>query len=804
MVTSFLQYPRRRVLTILAVAVLAVASSGAPAQPVAPQTQPAGTVAPQVAPADEVSQESPQGRLIKAVTVEGLQAVPEAFVRARLRTRAGNTYDETELRADLRRVIESNRFNAADATYRLNEDGQVIVTFRVQEKGVVSEVLFEGNARVSTKDILAAAGLAPGQSADIFQLRQAIDRILAKYHENGHYYAQVILDEEKLQTQGIALFRITEGPRVKTRRIEFEGNKSFPASRLSGTLETKTYIWIFRKGAYDPEIVTRDETNIANFYRDQGFLDIRVSHRMEFAPNREDLTLVFLIDEGNQYFIKELVFEGNTVLPDIQLLEMIRLQVGSPLLQDFVKADIKAIRETYGSRGYIYAEINATPAFLPEPNQVRLTIHIKEGLMIHVADVIIRGNDLTQDRVIRRQVTLYPGEIYDSTKQEQIKTRLLETQLFEDVEIRDAGGEGDTRNALVRVTEANTIQFIVGAGITSNNGLLGNITLENRNFDIGKPPRSAGEFFRGRAYKGAGQIFRIQLEPGTQMTRFRISFREPFLFERPISLGTSVYIFQRDRQDYSEERTGFTLSLGKRLESGILKNWHVEGAGRWELVNIGGIGFWDAQDLKKAAGSSYLSTGKVSLLRDRTDSAWFPTTGDRFLTSWEQAGVFGGDWTFSKLDAGYNWYRTLRTDVFDRKTVWGNRVQSGYIFGDAPVFERFYGGGIGSMRGFAYRGISPHQGPRDQAVGGDFLFLTGSEVSYPLFGKDLRGVFFTDMGTVERDFGISSWRASVGFGVRFVLRLFGPVPMSFDFGIPVVKKSGDDTQVFSFSLGTTL
>ncbi len=169
----------------------------------------------------------------------------------------------------------------------------------------------------------------------------------------------------------------------------------------------------------------------------------------------------------------------------------------------------------------------------------------------------------------------------------------------------------------------------------------------------------------------------------------------------------------------------------------------------------------------------------------------------------EQAGVFGGRYGFTKVEAGYNWYRTLRTDVFDRKTVWGNRVQGAYGFGDVPVFERYYAGGIGSMRGFAYRGVGPRQGPHHQIVGGDFLMLVSSEVSFPLFGKDLRGVFFTDMGTVERDFTISSWRVSVGFGINFVVKMFGPVPMSFNFGIPVAKQSRDDTQVFSFALGTT-
>ena len=242
MIASLLRYPRRRALPVLAVAVLVCGSGWALAQQVAPAPQ----------PADAASQESPQGRIIKAVDIEGLQAVPEAFVRARLRTRVGNTYDEAEVRADLRRLIESNRFNAADATYRVIEEGQVVVTFRVQEKALLSQVQFEGNAHISTKDLLGATGLTPGAPADIFSLRQAIDKIQQQYREGGYYYAQISLDEEKLQAQGIALFRIVEGPRVKTRKIEFEGNKSFPASRLTGSLETKTYIWIFRKGAYDP------------------------------------------------------------------------------------------------------------------------------------------------------------------------------------------------------------------------------------------------------------------------------------------------------------------------------------------------------------------------------------------------------------------------------------------------------------------------------------------------------------------------------------------------------------------------
>jgi len=745
---------------------------------------------------------SPQGQIIQAVEIVGLERVPEAFVRARLRTRPGVVYDEPQIRADLRRLLETGKFEAADATYRF-EDGRLIVSFRVREKPLLADVRFEGNQRISAKDLLAEIGLRPGDPVDRFALQQAVERVEQLYRQSGYHYVRVALDEKQLQADRVAVFRIVEGPRVKVRRILFEGNASFSARRLGRVLETKTYLPLLRTGAYDPEAISRDEVNIANFYRDQGYLDVRVSHRLEFAADRESLTVVFLIDEGRQYVIDEIRFEGNTFLADTALRGMMKLQRGSALLQELLKTDLKTIREAYGSGGFIYAQIWPSWVYLDEPGRVRLTVHVKEGPRIRVGRVVIRGNDRTQDRVIRRKVMLFPGEYYDSTQQDRSRTRLLETALFEDVDIRPAGGREDVRDALVRVKEANTVQFLIGVGVTSNSGVLGNLMLENRNFDITRWPRSWGEFFRGQAFRGAGQMFRLQLEPGTELTRFRIVFREPYLFDKPVSFGTSAYLFDRGRDAYSEQRLGFTLSLGKRLQSGPLKNWSVEVAGRVEWLDITGIDFFAPKEVRDSAGDSFLSTGKFTLLRDRTDSRWFPTTGDRFLVSWEQAGVFGGDWTFSKIVGGYNWYKTLRTDVFDRKTVLAARVQAGHIFGGAPVFERFFGGGIGSIRGFEFRGVSPRAGIRRERIGGDFSLLTGAELSFPLFGKELRGVLFTDMGTVEEDLELTNWRASVGFGVRVLVRYFGPIPLSFDFAWPVAKDAEDDLQTFSFTFGTT-
>ena len=200
-------------------------------------------------------------------------------------------------------------------------------------------------------------------------------------------------------------------------------------------------------------------------------------------------------------------------------------------------------------------------------------------------------------------------------------------------------------------------------------------------------------------------------------------------------------------------------------------------------------------------GGSYLSSVKLSLLHDTTDSRFDPGEGHRLRLSWEQAGAMGGAYYHSKLTGSYTRHWTMAIDEQDRKSVVSARLRVGQILGEAPVFERFYAGGIGSMRGFDFRGISPRDGLRENRVGGAFMVLTGAEYSFPLYAKVVRGVFFADMGTVEEDFGINTWRSAVGAGVRLTLDIFGTIPMEFDLALPVSKGGDDDERVFSFFIG---
>ena len=412
---------------------------------------------------------------------------------------------------------------------------------------------------------------------------------------------------------------------------------------------------------------------------------------------------------------------------------------------------------------------------------------------------------MTKDEVVRRELRFYPGEYYNIVETRRAEQRLRDTSLFrmDGVQIVPLEDIDGMREALVQVEETETTKFIVGFGVSTDNGVLGMLSIDNRNFDLFDWPRTWGELFRGRAFKGDGQRLLFEAEPGTEVSRFRIRFTEPYLLDRPMRFDTSLYLFQRGRDAYDEERFGFTASLSKRFFGGRFDGWAVEGALRIENVDIGNLDPFPARDIREAKGDHFLTALKGAIVRDTTDSRLLPSEGYRFTLGWEQVGALGGDYSFGKPMASIAWYKTVRTDVLNRKSIIAARADASYIVGDAPVFERFYAGGFGSLRGFSYRGVTPRSGVFDNAIGGKFILLTGGEYSFPLYGKTFRGVTFLDMGTVEEDFEISSWRAAVGFGLRIQVDFFGPVPIVLDFGFPITKDDDDNTRVFNFAFGAS-
>lgn len=747
---------------------------------------------------DTVSSQEQPVRIISSIRFTGLEKTSETVARELAGITVGTPFETSALDQAVARLLRSGRFLSAKYN-STDEANGVWVTFDVREPTLVKTIAFEGNDRFGDGKLKGNVSQKIDSPIDWFAIRNGRDAIMVLYREAGFGDIKVTYDADRVSRTGELVYTIHEGHHVRIKEIVFEGNDGFDQKTLKRHIETKNAFWIIREGAFDEERAKADTARLQRFYRDEGFLDAQVGYRRDLDENGEDLTVVFTINEGTRYVIESIDLLGNTVFTDASLFASMDSTVGQTVRRIQITNDVRAIQDRYGELGYIYARVHPTRVFSTTSGFVRLTIDIDEGGQFRVGRVVVRGNTRTKDKVVRRALNLYPpDDLFDITEVREAQNRLRETRIFDSARVYPVGDQPGVRDVVIDVKEAQKAgDFLFGAGITSNAGLVGNIVLDLRNFDWSDRPRDRNELMKFRSFFGGGQHLRIELQPGTDLSRFRIDFTEPYWRDEPIRLDVSAYLFQRARENYDERRGGFTISVGKRFDRGRLRGWSGEIALRAEQVSLRDLEFRVAREIRDHEGSEFQTSVKVALVRDRTDNRFVPSKGDRWRLAYEQFGVLGGENVFGRISAGYTWYKTMRTDLQDRKYVLSLRSEVGGLIGNAPVYEKFYAGGTGSIRGFQFRGVGPRSGRLDDNIGGDWMLLSGAEYSFPLFGQNVRGFYFLDTGMV----GNSDFRATIGVGGRFTLNIFGPVPLELGLGFPIVSQSGDETQVFSFLIG---
>jgi len=779
---------------------------GVLALPAGGQTAPAGP-SNRIARAGDVY----RGRIVEEVRITGNRQVSAAAIRNVVRTRAGEPYDPETAAEDYQRIFTQLRaFSNVEAFVDPTATG-VIVRFEVTEQPQIKEIRYVGNRKVETAALKQVVDLKVGQAINPFSISIARRAIEQLYKDKNYPYAHVTVDQDALTREGVVAFNVVEGPNVRVRRVNFIGNHSITSDRLKGVAQTKHWIWIFRPGTLDPETVEDDVAAIQNYYKDRGFFDVRVGRRLVFSPDQTEMQVDFLIEEGPRYKVGKVLFKGNASVTEAQFRERLKLLEGEYFDDTRVQRDKREIVRAYGPFGFIYQpppskseeylRITEKTVFSREPGTVDLVWEIAEGKPFNIGRIIVKGNSRTQDKVVLREMRIQPGQRYDSGALQDAQDRLRFTPYFSNVAMTPVGTDEHVRDLLVEVTEARTASFNIGAGVNSNGGLGASVTYEQRNFDITDWPDRWGDVISDRAFIGAGQSFRILLEPGTENTNASIRFYEPYIFDQPYSFTAEAYYRDRDRDEYEETRGGGRIAFGKRFNN----VYSTQLALRGEDVEIHDIEdpLVRAPEILEAEGHSTVTSVGVYLRRDTTTRGMLPARGTSSQIGWESYGALGGEFHFQKITASFNSYYMLYEDLLERKTILGLHFDAGYIYNDAPFFERFYGGGIGSVRGFRFRGISPRSGLDDDPVGGDFSLTGTAELSFPLAGDTLRGVVFADAGTVEEEFEINRVRSSIGAGFRLVVPFLGPAPIAVDFAIPLSKDDEDDTQVVSFSFGIT-
>ena len=760
----------------------------------------------------DIDDEALADRPIARVSIEGLEKTNEQLLRNNLRTAAGQPFDAAAIREDVETLYRLGRFDTVDAEAELNADGTVNVIYVMIEQPLVSAIQVVGNRAISDQELLGAIPLYAGGPRDDFLLEQGIVRIKDLYRAKGYYLAEIEVDESRLKDSGILIVRIVEGPRVRIKEIEFVGNRSFPARELSLEITTKPYIPLFRKGQLEPEKILDDVAKLDQFYKDNGFVDVRVDDRILLSPDNTEAKLVFVIDEGRQYRLRDVLVEnaggGNQpVLSAKQIRDLLAIRVGDNYTKPLIERSVERLEMAYKSMGYVDARITNQEVRVGEEPEVDMLLGISEGPSVRAGLVKIQGNFITKDKVIRRLVRIEPGRPLDGREVDGGKYRIEAANLFGSVRVTVQNPEGanpSDRDVLVEVTEKNTGSFNFGVGLSSDAGVFGDISLNQRNFDVADWPLSWREFVNGRAFRGAGQTMSIGLSPGDEVSTYSFSLGEPHLFNTDISGGFTGYYRNRFYNQYKEERLSAAVTLSRRLGD----VWQISTTGRYQNVTLTDFSFFTPIEVFNDRGPNNIMNLSTGLLRSTVNSFYRPTQGSRLSLGINPSWVTTTGNFYVNADVALTSFLTINEDFLGRKSTLKLNTKFGYIFGGtAPVEEKYYLGGL-SFRGFQFRTISPKATgtigqpnvPRDDPVGGNFLFFAGTEYQFPVVGDSFAAVCFVDTGTVKNDLSFEGYRVSVGVGIRLYIPQLGQAPLAFDFGFPILKEEGDLEQLFSFAM----
>jgi outer membrane protein assembly factor BamA len=743
---------------------------------------------------------------IADVKVAGARRVPEQRVLNEVKVRKDQPYRQDVIREDVRKLDSTQWYYRVEAEEQRVPEG-VVVVFRVIERSTIQEVIYEGTKHLSKKDLESITGLKKGMPMSVAMNKKAVQALRRKYDEIGRLFAEIELVEGGRDEDMRVVFRVTEGPQVQVRDIRFEGNQFVSDARLKTQIDSgESFMGMRGTGKYRPEMLGHDRLKLIEYYRSFGFFDVKIYREVRWNPGHEDVDVVFVVDEGVRYLMDGAEIAGNKRIDDAVLLAHNKLEEGKPFNGQVMQASARRMSDEYGRRGYVTSRVVPDMRFSEEPGSVNIVYQVVEGPPARVGEIYIVGNTVTRDNVIRRQLLVYPGQILSTPEMRASERNLARLNIFKvqpeqgivpTISIIDPDVASEYKDLLVQVEEDRTGSIVFGAGINSDAGATASIVLNERNFDITRFPTSWDDIVSNRAFRGAGQEFRMEVVPGTELNRLVVSWREPYLFDSTYSLGASGYYYTRNYPDmYDEVRGGGRVSVGHRFSN----LWTGNVSFRGENVKIFDFPFYAPEPYQEVGGSNTVLAPRAALSRDSRDSILRPTEGNLFETFLEWG---FGSFNYPIVGLTDNQYFTVyeRPDGSGRHVI-ALRGEVAFAGDDTPLFERFYAGGFRTLRGFEFRGVGPvEDGFR---IGGMFMLLGSVEYQIPIMANDnLYAVVFSDFGTVETDVEIQNFRVSLGAGIRVVVPMFGPVPIALDLGFPIVKKDTDDTQLISFFVGFT-
>lgn len=725
----------------------------------------------------------PQGR-INRVDISGNKNVSEERILLLMKTKPGDEFNEGVLREDIRKLAETGFFSGI--RYETEEKDGIIVSLYVTENPVIREIKFTGNRRFKTKQLVDFLGFNKGDILNEVKLLDGIEKIKEKYREKKFHLVDVDYEIEEMDNNDVLLrILINEQGRSYVKKIMFEGNSSVSSSHLRGLMKVKQRKTPFIRGTFKKDLFDKDVEKIKTYYTDRGFLEVKVEGDVSADKKDRLLVVKISIDEGRQYYLGNVGFKGNLIFDEGQLRKLLSFKEKNQLFSRS-KADvnIRTLNTFYMDKGYLRARVEEIPVTGDRPDVMDITYFIEPGDIYHTGEVIVRGNTKTKDKVIRREIKVEPGDKITSEKMKKSFNNLFDLNYFEKIDIYPEFTEQEhTANVVVDVEEKKkTGMFLIGGGYSSVDDIVGVISIQQSNFNISGRP----------SFTGGGQNLALTMELGTEAKNFRVSFTEPYFLDRPVWFGTDLYRTGREWSNYSEQRTGGALRIGRRWDKASLGL-----TARIEEIELSNI---DIPSIAGQEGNKRKNSLTASFIYSSLDRKRAPARGNLAKLSLEYAGeVLEGDVDFLKPVLEHDFYYPLKKLIFHSR-MYAGMVKELDDTDEIPIYERFFGGGIGTVRGYKERSLGPKDDVTGDPVGGRSLFAKNFELIYPLYEDILKGVLFFDMGNVWEDWGeFGSLRKSVGAGVKLIVPLLN-APIEIYYGYALDREDGDPEGRWHFGM----
>lgn len=720
--------------------------------------------------------------IVTAIEVKGVKRIEEGSIRAKVSQKIGEPMSQDKTTEDIKTIYKMGYFDDVKVDIEPFEGG-VKVIYTVKEKPTIVRVDFQGNKKFDDDKLKEHVTVTVGAISDIALINDNAAKLRLFYEDEGYYLARVVPVIKKIAEGEVALtYQIDEGKKVKIKEIIIEGNSAVSSRKIKKAMKTSErglFSFITGSGYYKKDVMKADMEKIKDVYYNEGYIKAAVSEpKVELTNDKEGMKIIIQVSEGEQFKVSAVEVSGNKTFSEEELRKFVTLPAGKVFNKSILTKDVTAISDHYANNGY--ALVSVFPDLVPdeEKKETKVVYKITEGDKYHIGKIDISGNTKTRDKVIRREIRLDEGDTFNASALKRSYERLNNLQFFENINFSPKPRPEEKLVDLdVSVKEKPTGFLSVGGGYSSIDKFVAMVDI------------TQGNLF------GKGQYIKLRGELGGRSSFYELSFRDPWFMDKPISFGTSIYRTTREYGNFERRAAGFDVSFGKNF----WEYWNASVTYNFEKVTIFNVRSDASTIVKDQEGTNTTSSISFAVARDTRDNYLDPSRGSRNALHFTFAGL-GGSNAFIKELLDSSWY----FPVFEVTTV-HLRGRVGHATGifdkKLPLYERYYVGGIYTVRGLGYG----DGGPKDnngEPIGGEKQIILNAEYIFPIVSEyKFKGLVFLDAGrayATGETLG-SDLRYTSGAGIRWI----SPIgPIRIEWGYNLDKKPGEAASRVEFTFGS--